>query len=69
VGRLPTTVAGRGVLIRPRKVVAWQAPATGRLAALTVSVGDRVQKGAVLGTIDQADMRHQLREDRAKLQE
>jgi multidrug efflux pump subunit AcrA (membrane-fusion protein) len=55
VGRLSTTVAGRGVLIRPRKVVEWQAPAAGRLATLTVSVGDVVQKGAVLGTIDHDD--------------
>ena len=69
VGRLPTTVAGRGVLMRPRKVVEWQAPAAGRLASLTVSVGDRARQGAVLGTIDQADMHHQLHEERAKLQE
>jgi HlyD family secretion protein len=69
VGRLPTTVAGRGVLMRPRKVVEWQAPAAGRLASLTVSVGDRVRQGAVLGAIDQADMHHQLHEERAKLQE
>src|SRR5262245_31514568 len=69
VGRLPTTVAGRGVLLRPHKVVAWQAPAAGRLATLTVSVGDRVRQGAVLGTIDQAATHHQLREDRVKLQE
>ena len=69
VGRLPTTVAGRGVLIRLRKVVEWQAPAAGRLATLTVSVGDVVQKGTVLGTIDQADMHQQLQEDRAKLRD
>ena len=39
VGRLATTVAGRGVLIRPRKVVEWQAPASGRLATLTQDDG------------------------------
>jgi HlyD family secretion protein len=69
VGRLPTTVAGRGVLIRPRKVVEWQAPAAGRLATLSVSVGDVVQQGTVLGTIDQADMHQQLQEDRARLRD
>ena len=69
LGRLSTTVAGRGVLIRPRKVVEWQAPAAGRLATLTVSVGDVVQKGAVLGTIDQDDLHQQLQGDRAKLRD
>src|SRR5262249_14910358 len=41
----------------------------GRLATLTVNVGDRVQRGTVLGTIDQTDMYYQLQEERAKLQE
>ena len=49
-GRLPTTVMGRGVLIHPRQVVDVQAPASGRLAALTVQVGDVVRQGDVLGT-------------------
>jgi HlyD family secretion protein len=34
-----------------------------------VSVGDVVQKGTVLGTIDQDDLHQQLQEDRAKLRD
>jgi HlyD family secretion protein len=69
VGRLPTTVIGRGVLIHPRKVVDVQAPVAGRLATLAVRVGEVIKTGDVLGTIDQADIRQQLREERAALQE
>lgn len=69
VGRIPMTVQGQGVLIRPRKVVQFQAPGSGQLVALNVEVGDVVRKGDVLGTIDQADLRKQLQQERAKLAE
>jgi len=68
-GRLPTTATGRGVLIRPRKVVDVQAPASGRLATLSVRVGDVIRAGDVLGTIDQAEVRRQLHEERLRVQE
>ena len=68
-GRLPTTVLGRGVLIHPRQVVDVQAPASGRLATLSVRVGDRLRAGDLLGTIDQAELRRQLQEERARVQE
>ena len=62
VGRLPSTVTGRGVLIRPRKVVELQPAGSGRLTALNVRVGDSVGKGTVLGTIDQAELRQELQQ-------
>ena len=65
-GHLPTTVTGRGVLIRPRQVVDVQAPAAGRLATLSVRVGDVIRAGDVLGTIEQVEIRHQLQEARAR---
>lgn len=68
-GRLPTTVLGRGVLIHPRQVVDVQASASGRLATLSVRVGDRLRAGDLLGTIDQAELRRQLQEERARVQE
>src|SRR5438132_892393 len=64
VGRLPSTVTGRGVLIRPRKVVELQPAGSGRLTALNVRVGDSVGKGTVLGTIDQAELRQELQQQR-----
>jgi HlyD family secretion protein len=69
VGSIPITVTGQGVLIRPHKVVQFQSPGSGQLLALNVHVGDTVRKGDVLGTIDQADMRKQLQQERAKLAE
>jgi HlyD family secretion protein len=69
IGRLPITVTGRGVLMHPRKVVELQAPAAGRLAMLTVSVGDTVRKGAALGVVEQADIDQQLQAERVHLQE
>jgi HlyD family secretion protein len=69
VGQLPVTVDGRGVLIHPRTVVAVQAPASGRLSRLDVQVGDLVNVGDVLGTIDQAETRQRLQEERRQLQQ
>jgi HlyD family secretion protein len=65
-GRLPTTVMGRGVLIRPRKVVDVQAPAVGRVATLTVRVGDTIRAGDVMGTLEQVEIRQQLQEARLR---
>jgi HlyD family secretion protein len=69
LGRLPSTVAGRGVLIHPRQVVDFQAPAAGRLITLSVQAGDMVNAGDVLGVIDQGGLRQQLQDKRARLQE
>ena len=69
LGRLPSTVTGRGVLIHPHKVVDIQAPAAGRLTSLSMQTGDMVNEGDVLGLIEQAELRRQLQDKRAKLQE
>ena len=69
VGRLPVTVAGQGVLIRPRRIIDIQAPSSGRLAQLTIQVGDRIQEGEVIGRIEQAGIRQRLEEERRKLQQ
>ncbi|UKO95888.1 NHLP bacteriocin system secretion protein [Nostoc sp. UHCC 0870] len=66
-GRVPITIEGRGVLIYPRKVVPLQSKNSGQLMTLNFQVGDVIQKGQVLATIDQADLRQQLQQQRAKL--
>lgn len=66
-GRIPVEVTGRGVLVRPGKVIGFQAPAAGQLQSLSVREGDYVRKGAVLGIIDQASLRQQLDLERSKL--
>jgi HlyD family secretion protein len=68
-GRIPITVEGRGVLIYPSKVVPLQSKSAGQLLTLNVKVGDVVKKGDVIGTINQAELRKQLQQQRAKLAE
>jgi HlyD family secretion protein len=68
-GRIPITVEGRGVLIYPRKVVPLQSTNSGQLLALNIKVGDVIKKGQVLAIIDQAELRKQLQQQRAKLTE
>jgi HlyD family secretion protein len=65
-GTVPIHVEGRGILIRPRKVVAIEAPGDGRLTRLTVRVGDEVEAGQVLGVLSRPDLEKQLETERAK---
>ncbi|MBH8563493.1 NHLP bacteriocin system secretion protein [Nostoc sp. CENA67] len=66
-GRIPITVEGQGVLIYPSKVLPLQSKSAGQILALNVKVGDVVKKGQVLAAIDQAELRKQLQQQRAKL--
>ncbi|MEH2078564.1 MAG: HlyD family efflux transporter periplasmic adaptor subunit [Nostoc sp.] len=63
VGRIPLTVTGSGVLIRPRNVVQFQALGGGQLLTLNIKPGDVVRQGQVLATIDQSSVRQQLQEN------
>lgn len=66
-GRIPMTVAGRGVLIYPSQVVSVQSSTSGRILSINVQVGDLVKKGQVLATIDQSELQKQLQLARNKL--
>ena len=66
-GQLPTTVSGEGVIVRPRRIIELQSEAAGRLSAVNVRVGDQVKSGELIASIDQAEIRQQLEEDRARL--
>lgn len=66
-GRIPITVEGQGVLIYPSNVVPLQSKSAGQLMALNFKVGDVIKKGQVLATIDQAELRKQLQQQRTKL--
>jgi len=59
-GRVAVTVAGRGLFIQPRQVMAVQSTVSGQLQALTVQVGDCVQQGQVLATIEPLELKQQL---------
>lgn len=66
-GRIPVTVEGRGVLIYPSKVVPLQSKGEGQLLDLKIQPGDTVQKGDVIATVDQVDLRKQLELAQTKL--
>ena len=61
LGSVPIHVEGKGILVRPRKVVEFQAPASGRLLRLEVRTEDRVKKGDVLAILERPDLQEQLR--------
>ncbi|BAY28957.1 secretion protein HlyD [Nostoc carneum NIES-2107] len=69
LGRVPLTVTGQGILIRPRHVVQFQSPSSGQLLTLKVKPGDRVKTGDILGIIDQSALKQQLQQEQTKLQQ
>ena len=68
--RVPVHVEGRGILVRPRKIVEFQAPGAGRVAGIDVEIGQHVRRGERLARIERPDLEKQLaleREKRAQL--
>jgi HlyD family secretion protein len=62
VGRIPTRVAGEGILISDAgRVVDAVSAVAGRLAAVEVSVGGRVVEGQLIARIAQTDTEHRYR--------
>ena len=55
-GWIPINVEGRGILIRPRRIVEIQSPGEGRLVSLRVEIDDVVHKGEVLAIIARPDL-------------
>jgi len=66
-GKIPVTVTGRGVLIRPRRVVQLQSPISGQLESVNVRDGQCIQKDYVLATIHPAPLLKQLELQQGKL--
>jgi HlyD family secretion protein len=60
VGSIPTTVKGDGILLRGGRIASVVALGTGKVAALSVAVGDRVTGGQVVGTITQPTLEAQI---------
>jgi HlyD family secretion protein len=68
-GHIPTTVEGVGLLLYPRQVVSLQLPSSGQVVELSIKVGDFVQKGQVLGKINQPALQQNLDQERVRLTE
>ena len=67
VGRVPTIVAGRGIILRPEQVKPVQTTMAGRLLSVNVRRGDRVRQGDLVATLDQADVLKRIDENRQYL--
>ncbi|MCU1237180.1 MAG: bacteriocin system secretion protein [Candidatus Solibacter sp.] len=63
-GRVPTIVAGRGVILRPRQIMEAQTTVAGKLLTLKVRGGDRVREGDVIATLDQSEILKRIQENR-----
>ncbi|MGD1809308.1 NHLP bacteriocin system secretion protein [Dapis sp. BLCC M126] len=66
-GKIPITVTGKGVLIRPRQVVEFQSAIQGNLESLEIRDGECVKKDDVLATIDPSQLKKQLELQQQKL--
>jgi len=66
-GSIPVTVTTRGVLVYPDRVVELQAPSTGQIKTLNLAPGDMIQKGEVIGQIDQSTVAEELRQQERQL--
>ncbi|QAU48706.1 NHLP bacteriocin system secretion protein [Bradyrhizobium guangzhouense] len=55
-GRIPSRVSGQGILVGSGRVVDAVSAAEGRLASLSISVGDHVERGQVIAQISQTDI-------------
>ena len=66
-GRIPVTLNGEGVIIRPGKVVSLQVPSEGQILTLNFKPGDTIKQEQVLGTIDQPQLEQQLKQEELKL--
>ncbi|WP_298871991.1 NHLP bacteriocin system secretion protein [uncultured Bradyrhizobium sp.] len=55
-GRIPSRVSGQGILVGSGRVVDAVSAAEGRLASLSISVGDHVERGQIIAQISQTDI-------------
>ncbi|MBB4370038.1 HlyD family secretion protein [Bradyrhizobium sp. cir1] len=55
-GRIPSRVSGQGILVGSGRVVDAVSAAEGRLASLSISVGDHVERGQLIAQISQTDI-------------
>lgn len=68
-GSIPTRVSGTCILIRPDGVSEVVAGGAGRVADISVDVGDTVREGQMIARIERLDALGQLRSTEAKLHE
>lgn len=60
IGSIPTTVNGKGILLRGGRIATVVSLGTGKVSQLDVGVGDKVQAGQVVGAITQPTLEAQI---------
>ena len=60
-GRIPSRVSGEGILVGSGRVFDAVSAAEGRLASLSVAVGDHVERGQTVAQIAQVDIEQKYR--------
>ncbi|CAK0780417.1 Membrane-fusion protein [Gammaproteobacteria bacterium] len=68
-GSIPTHVNGTCILIRPSGVSEIVAPGAGRVADISVNVGDTIRQGQLIARLEKNDALDQIRRIQAKLHE
>ena len=68
-GSIPTKVKGSCILVRPGGVFEIVTPGLGRLADISVDVGDSVQEGQMIARIERLDSLTQIKSSEAKVHE
>ncbi len=66
-GTIPTTVYGRGIILKPRTVIDFQSPASGYFMDAKIRTGAKVRKGQVMGTITQPQLETKLQQLQLRL--
>ncbi|MEH2142005.1 NHLP bacteriocin system secretion protein [Nostoc sp.] len=69
LGQIPITVTGTGIIVYPSTVTSFQSLVAGKLRTVNVRVGDFVNRGDVLATLDQSELIKQLQLLRIKLEQ
>lgn len=67
VGRIPERVMGTGMLLKSGGVLEIVAPGAGRVADVSVEVGDAVREGQVIARVEQPALTDQFRQAKAVL--
>jgi HlyD family secretion protein len=68
-GRVPARVTGTAILVKPKQVVPFQSPSSGQIEKLIVSVGDVVQEGDLMATLDLPELEKELEQERIRLEQ
>lgn len=66
MARVPVTVDGLGILLKPNSLKAVQSPSAGIVTDTLARIGDKIDAGDTLARVDQAELERQLEQEIAR---